>query len=198
MSLTDRIAALAARLQGLRAFPLVEDDHVRLRPPGEHDTGPLFAQFSHPEVMRYWSRPPMRSEREAADYIREIHEGFGKRDLINWVIADPASDAMLGTCTFYDIQPRHLRAGVGYALHPQHWGRGYACQAVGLACSGGFDWLGLHRVEADIHPDNAASRRVLERCGFRREGLLRERFVTPDEIQHSEIYGLLGAERGAA
>jgi RimJ/RimL family protein N-acetyltransferase len=38
-----------------------------------------------------------------------------------------------------------------------------------------FEDLGLHRLEADTHPDNAASLRSLERLGFRREGLLRER-----------------------
>jgi [ribosomal protein S5]-alanine N-acetyltransferase len=197
VSLTDRIAALAARLQGLPGFPSIEDGDIRLRPPGEDDIAPLFAVFSHPEVMRYWSRPPMRDEREAAAYIDDMHQVFARREGISWVIADPASDALLGTCTFYDLQPRHLRAGIGYALDPQHWGRGHAARAVRLACAWGFDWLGLHRVEADIHPDNAGSRRVLERCGFRREGLLRERFVTPDEIQHSEIYGLLAGERGS-
>lgn len=196
MSLLDRIAEVSARLQGLRGFPVLEDDHIRLRGAIPEDAEALLAQFSHPEVMRYWSRPPMRTLGEAHDYIREMREDFGRRNALNWVIADPASDAMLGTCSLYDLQPRHLRAGIGYALHPQHWGHGHATHAVGLACAWAFGWLGLHRIEADIHPDNAASRRVLERVGFRHEGLLRERFVTADEIQHSEVYGLLASDHG--
>ncbi|MCK7593610.1 GNAT family N-acetyltransferase [Pseudomarimonas salicorniae] len=189
--LTDRIAALAARLHGLAGFPVIEDDMIRLRAPGEADVDPLFALFSDHEVMRYWSRPAMQHRDEAVDYVSSIREGFAKREFINWIIAERDTDRMSGTCTFYDIQPSHLRSGIGYAVLPAEQGRGIASQAVGLACAWGFGWLDLHRVEADIHPDNHASRRVLERAGFQREGLLRQRFVTPQEIQDSELYGLL-------
>ena len=190
-ALTDRIAALNARLQGLAGFPLLEDDTIRLRAPREADAAPLFALFSDPRVMRYWSRPAMRGEDEARDYIQSIRDGFARREFINWIIALPDDDRFLGTCTLYDLQPSHLRAAVGYAVLPAQQGRGIARRAVGLACAWAIGWLDLHRIEADIHPDNLASRRVLEHVGFQREGLLRQRFVTPDEIQDSEIYALL-------
>ena len=57
-----------------------------------------------------------------------------------------------------------------------------------------FDDLGLHRLEADIDPDNAASARSLRRLGFVREGLLRERWIVNDTISDSEMYGLLRHE----
>ena len=55
----------------------------------------------------------------------------------------------------------------------------------------GFRALGLHRIEADIDPRNAASRRLLARLGFTSEGTLRERFFVGDEATDSEIFGLL-------
>jgi ribosomal-protein-alanine N-acetyltransferase len=67
------------------------------------------------------------------------------------------------------------RAELGYILGREHWGRGFAGEAQRRAIDFAFEDLGLHRLEADTHPDNAASLRSLERLGFRREGLLRER-----------------------
>ncbi len=194
MTPTDRIAALAARLHGLDGFPWLESARLRLRAPIEADLTPIRELFSHPDVLRYWSRPAMRSDGEALAYVAHVMDGFQKREHFSWIVADLEHDHMLGTCTLYDLQPRHLRAGLGYALHPSHHGHGYASEAAALACAWGFEHLGLHRIEADIHPDNQTSRAVLLRCGFRSEGRLRQRFVSENEIQDSEIFGRLADE----
>ena len=57
-----------------------------------------------------------------------------------------------------------------------------------------FGELGLHRLEADIDPRNAASARSLARLGFRKEGTLRERWIVAGEVSDSDLYGLLGTE----
>jgi RimJ/RimL family protein N-acetyltransferase len=68
---------------------------------------------------------------------------------------------------------------------------------LALLNHGFTDW-GLNRVEADIDPRNLGSARVLERLGFRREGLLRQRWIVGDEVSDSAWYGLLRSEwRGA-
>jgi [ribosomal protein S5]-alanine N-acetyltransferase len=60
-------------------------------------------------------------------------------------------------------------AFLGYAIDEAHSGRGYATQAVGRATDLAFEH-GLHRVQAAVVPENAASRRVLEKSGYRYEG----------------------------
>lgn len=194
MTLTDRIAASAARLTGLAGFPRLESDRVLLREPWPTDVEPLFELFSDASVMRYWSRPPMRDHDEARAYLDNIRDGFGKREFINWIIAEPSGPPFIGTCTLYDLQIKHLRCAIGYALLPRRQGQGYAREAVALASGWAFDYLDLHRVEADTHPDNLASQRVLEACRFQNEGLLRERFVAAEEIQHSVIFGRLATD----
>jgi len=52
----------------------------------------------------------------------------------------------------------------------------------------------LHRLEADIDPRNAASAKTLERLGFRREGLMRERWIVEGVVSDSAVYGLLASE----
>lgn len=194
MDVAQRVQDCRKRLQQLDGFPLLESERLQLRAPRERDIAPTFALFSDPRVMRYWSRAAMTREAEAVEYLDGIARGFEDRSFINWIIADRTDDQMLGTCTLYEITPQHLRSGVGYAVLPAHQGQGFASEAVNMAVIWAFEFLGMQRIEADIHPDNHPSRRVLERCGFQEEGLLRERFCTGSEIQHSVIFGRLAGD----
>lgn len=190
---TDRRIDIAAVLAALPSFPRIQGKRMRLRGPTPDDADDLFALFSDPEVMRYWSRAPMRERGEAEGLIGEMLEAFERRELLNWVIATP-DDRAVGTCTLFRFDPRHRRAEVGYALRSDHWGRGLASEAVSLAIDWALRTLDLHRVEADIDPRNDASRRVLERLGFHSEGVLRERFFVGDSATDSELFGVLASE----
>ena len=190
---TARRIDIAATLAALPAFPQLRSKRLRLRGPVAGDADDLFALFSDPEVMRYWSRAPMRERGEAEGLIGEMLEAFERRELINWVIAGH-DDRAVGTCTLFRFDPRHRRAEVGYALRSDHWGRGLASEAVSLAIEWALHALDLHRVEADIDPRNDASRKLLERLGFRSEGVLRERFFVGDSATDSELFGVLASE----
>jgi RimJ/RimL family protein N-acetyltransferase len=74
------------------------------------------------------------------------------------------------------------------------WGKGYINEALVALLEFGFTQLDLNRVEADIDPRNVASARTLERLGFQREGLLRQRWIVGDEVSDTAIYGLLAHE----
>jgi [ribosomal protein S5]-alanine N-acetyltransferase len=194
MSLLDRTAAIGNCLRSLPSMPVLTGPRVRLRAPREDDGDAVFALFSEEATMRFWSRPPMRRRHEADSLITSILEGFERRQILNWVIADRADDGVIGSCTLYDIQVPHLRGAIGYALRADRCGQGLATESVSLALRWGFGRLGLNRIEADTHPENAASQRLLERMGFSFEGRLRQRFATTDEMQDSSIYGLLAEE----
>jgi [ribosomal protein S5]-alanine N-acetyltransferase len=182
------------KLATLSQFPVLESDCIRLRGVQEHDIDGLFQLFSDAQVMRYWSRGAMTEKSEAIAFANTLVDGFMKREALRWIIADLNSDQLIGTCALYEIDPQHARAGLGYALMPSHWGKGLAREAATLAISYGFFELGLHRIEADTEPNNQRSNAILERLGFSREGLLRQRFHHPDGIQDSLIFGLLQPE----
>jgi RimJ/RimL family protein N-acetyltransferase len=81
---------------------------------------------------------------------------------------------LIGYCALTDFDPHHHRAELGYVIHPDLYGNGYATEAAGLMIRFGFGELGLHRIEATTAPDNAASQRVLEKVGMGYEGLARD------------------------
>jgi len=184
---------LPAALAALPGFPLLGGSRIRLRGPRPDDAAAVFALFSDPAVMLYWSRPPMTLLDEAAGLIAEMEQAFAQRDKINWVVVGK-DDAVIGTCTLFHFDARHHRAEVGYSLRSEFWGRGLAREAVGAMLDWAFRTLRLHRIEADIDPRNDGSRRILERLGFVSEGLLRERFFVGDEPSDTEIFGLLAED----
>lgn len=194
MAISHMSAANNPGLAELPGFPVLAGQRVRLRDPRPQDVDEVFALFSHPEVMCYWSSLPMRARAQADGKIGEMLESFGRREALDWLIAERAGDRAIGSCTLYRFDARHRRAEIGYALHPDHWGQGLAREAVALALDWAFRSLGLHRVEADIDPRNEASRRLLLALGFRSEGLLRQRFLVDGQATDSEVFGLLRAE----
>jgi ribosomal-protein-alanine N-acetyltransferase len=84
-------------------------------------------------------------------------------------------------------------AQVGYWIDEAFAGRGVIPTALALALDQCFFTVGLHRVEATIRPENAASRRVVEKLGFREEGL-RRRCLHIDGAWHDHICYALTVE----
>jgi RimJ/RimL family protein N-acetyltransferase len=109
-------------------------------------------------------------------------------------ITNSTSDALLGSIALSSVERVHGRAMVSFWVAPQARGQGVAAQALWLLAGWAFGSLGLARLELFIEPDNAASQRVAERCGFVREGLLRSRWVSTGRRRDSVVYGLLAEE----
>lgn len=178
-------------------LPTLTAERLLLRWLTPEDAPALFTVFGDPEVCRYWSRPAMRDVTAAAELQREVARHFAARTLFQWGIVERAGGDVIGTATLAWLSAEHGRAGIGYAFARSVWGRGYATEAVAALVAFAFDSLGMRRLEADVDPRNDRSIRVLERLGFRREGVQRERYVLAGEVQDAVLYGLLRSERHA-
>jgi RimJ/RimL family protein N-acetyltransferase len=176
-------------------LPTVPTGRLLLRALTPADVPALFAVFGDPAVCRYWSRPALPDMAAAAALHDEIARFFAERSLFQWGIAERDTDTVVGTCTLAALSAEHRRAEVGFALARAVWGRGYVSEALPALVGFAFDTLVLHRLEADVDPRNARSIRALERVGFEREGLLRERYFMHGEVQDALLYGLLQRDR---
>jgi RimJ/RimL family protein N-acetyltransferase len=181
-------------LSNAAQLPTIATSRVTLRWLTPRDIPALFNIFGDPMVCRYWSRPALQNESEAEDLYNEITQCFTERSLFQWGIEDVATNRLIGTCTLSSLTPEHRRAEVGFALARAEWGKGYMVVALSALVRFAFESLDLHRLEADVDPRNLSSIRLLERTGFRREGLLRERYHLNGEIQDAFFYGLLRRE----
>lgn len=197
--LAGRVVAVGGRayhrgvISGDR-LPTLEAARLRLRWIEDRDVDALFGIFSDPEVMQYWSRPPFPDRADAEALLAEIRDCFADRNLFEWGIARHDDDVLIGTCTLSSVVPAHRRAEIGFILARASWGQGYAHEAIGRLLAYAFDELALHRIEADVDPENARSIRALERHGFRREGYLRERWHVGGKVHDGVFYALLAPE----
>jgi RimJ/RimL family protein N-acetyltransferase len=88
----------------------------------------------------------------------------------------------------------HQGAKLGYAIRADHWGKGYATDAVRTIIDFGFIELGIHRITVAIGPDNAASIAVIEKLGFTYEGTLRDHVFTNGAWRDSRLYSILAPQ----
>lgn len=175
-------------------LPTLTGPHLTLRHLTTADAGDLFAIFSDPQVTRYWSTGPMATTADAAAYIGGIHSSLQRRELFQWGLEHGVPARIIGTCTLFNVSTIHQRAEIGFALARSFWGRGLAREALVALLAFAFAELNVHRVEADADPRNERSIRLLERLGFRREGILRERYLVSGERQDALMLGLLRRE----
>jgi len=174
--------------------PTLTGGRVRLRPLCKTDALDLFAVHSDARVMRYWSHPAWTELEQAIARIEELERSRASAEFYTWAATIGGSDRLIGTVSLFALNRTQQRAEVGYALGSCMWGRGYATEMLRTAIGFAFGSVGLSRLEADIDPRNAASCRLVERVGFVREGLLRDRWRVAGEVTDSAIYGLLRSE----
>jgi ribosomal-protein-alanine N-acetyltransferase len=177
-----------------QVLPTIESARVRLRPLRPTDVDGMYTVFSNPEVMRYWSTPPLPNKGAAEQLIAEIINDVATGKMMKWAIARNSDDFVIGTATLFNPDLSNGRAELGYALGRDYWGQGLMGEALQALLRYAFEVLELRRLEADVDPRNAASIRTLERLGFKQEGFLRERWHVDGEIQDALFYGLLKRE----
>jgi ribosomal-protein-alanine N-acetyltransferase len=102
---------------------------------------------------------------------------------------------LAGQVTIDNVVRGALRSGyLGYWIDRGVAGRGMASLAVALVCDHAFGEVGLHRVQADIRPENLPSQRLVERLGFRQEGLLRRYLDIDGDWRDHRAYALLAED----
>jgi [ribosomal protein S5]-alanine N-acetyltransferase len=161
--------------EAFATFPVLETKRYTLRAVEQDDAPDIFRIMGDPRVTRFFGQLPMAAHDEAIQRVAGIRAAFEAREGVRWAIVDRASGAFTGTGGFWRLIKQHYRAEIGYELAPEWWGQGVMPEAAGAALAFGFARMGLHSVEAHIHPANAGSRRVLEKLGFVQEGYFRVR-----------------------
>lgn len=158
-----------------RPFVELATPRFRLRRIVPADIEIVFRGLSDARVIAHYgvSYESLEATQRQLDWFEEIHAaGTGAW----WGICEQGGgdDVLIGACGLNDVKVEHGRGELGYWLLPEHWGRGIATECVGAMLEHAFGALALHRVGADVDVDNHASRRLLERLGFRLEGVRRD------------------------
>ena len=137
------------------------------------DRADLWALSRQPGMAEYTYVPSDATEDFIPTWIQRYVDGWADGSKAGFVIHDAADDAFLGFGSIVNLDLEVRQGEIGYALLESARGRGAASGAVRLLTDWGFRELGLIRLELRIDATNEASARVAERCGYRRDGVLR-------------------------
>lgn len=172
-------------------FPVLTTPRLVLRQFTFADAPNLFELRSNSEIMQYISRPLAKTLHDAVDLIKVINDLLDAGNGITWCINTQADNHFIGTIGFWRIEKEHYRAEIGYLLNPAYQGQGLMQEAVESAIRYGFGVMGLHSIQANVNPRNAASIKLLKRNNFVQEAYFKENYFHNGFFEDTIVYTLL-------
>jgi RimJ/RimL family protein N-acetyltransferase len=158
----------------------LETARLLLRRPRRRDADAVFSRYaSDPEVTRFLGWPRHDSVKSTRAFVDFSDSEWERWPAGPYLIESKEDERLLGGTGLSFETP--FRAATGYVLSRDSWGRGYATEALRAIVAIAPE-LGVRRLYALCHPDHPASQRVLDKCGFLREGVLRSYSVFPNLV----------------
>ncbi len=147
------------------SIPTLDTEHLSLRAWRAEDADAWYSVLQEPDLLKYFpdTRPPTR--RMADRYIEHHLEHWRTYGYGHWVVTTRLDGRVVGWTGLEHVIELE-QSELAYLLSRSVWGRGYATEAGRAAVSFAFDACGLHELIGLVHPGNAASIRVLEKCGM--------------------------------
>lgn len=173
---------------------VIPGPQVTLRQFAPDDVDAVFeaAYQSRHAIARYlpWCHANYRRE-ETEEYLAGRPAAWETGEEFSFAIIDSADGRLLGGCGINQLNRIHLLANLGYWVRTDVAGRGIATAAARALAEAALEDLGLERIEIWAAVDNAASRRVAEKCGARFEVIAARRLRTHGRQQDAAGYVLL-------
>jgi ribosomal-protein-serine acetyltransferase len=162
----------------------------------ESDADEIFALIdANREHLGAWM-PWVEREREPADvlpFIRATRKQIADNDGLQTAIVDPGA-RIVGTVGFHSVDWLNRKSSIGYWLSADEQGRGTMTEGVRAHLDHAFTTWKLNRITIQAAVENARSRAIPERLGFRQEGILREVERIGDRVLDGVVYAMLAAD----
>ncbi len=151
---------------------------------------------SRPDVTRflYWDQRTLEQAAEMLGRVVGMTRIGEDADALRLAVLLADDDSIIGDFSLWRTSREHAQAEIGFILHPDHQGRGYATEAAGELLRIAFSEAGFHRIVGRCDARNTPSATLMERLGMRREGYLRENEFVKGEWTDELVYAIL-AER---
>lgn len=174
----------------------ITTERLLLRPFTPADLDAVHAYESRPDVARYlyWEPRDRDTSRTFLDKKTTRTALRDEGDALDLAVTLPRTGDVIGSVLLIWTSKQHRQGEIGYILHPDHHGHGYAAEAARAMLHLGFTGLGLHRITGRLDARNTASARVLEKLRMRREATLIDNEYVKGEWASEAIYAILDTE----
>lgn len=172
----------------------INTERLHLRAHRPDDLESLLDYYSDPEVARYIPWEPW-SRTQAQEHLQKRIQrtGIDRPDSALAFVVE-RKERVIGDIVLWPADETLARGEMGWAFHPAATGHGYATEAVQALIGVAFGIYGMRRVIAQLDSRNAASAKLCERVGMKREAYLRQNLWAKGEWADNVIYGLLASE----
>lgn len=168
---------------------VLETPRLRLRRFQESDVDDIWPVVSNPDFPKMMSWAAHTDRNETLGFVRAVNQSLEQNTGVAWaiehdgrVIGSISLDSMVFALRAWRID----RAELGFWLAPEQWNKGLMTEAADAVMRCAFHTIGLHKVTVGCIADNVASRRVIEKLGFRYVGKL-EDDVWRDGTWHTQL-----------
>ncbi len=172
-------------------LPVLETSRLTLRRAVMRDAADIYHYARDPEVARHVLWEAHTSLWDTRAYVRFLLYQYRNGEAGSWVIEMKETGRVIGTIGYMNYAADNACVEVGYSLAREYWGQGLMTEALQEVIGETFRTLHLHRIEAMHFTDNPASGRVMEKCGMRHEGRLRERVCCKGVFRDVEMWAIL-------
>jgi RimJ/RimL family protein N-acetyltransferase len=168
-----------------------EGEKIRIRKLKLSDAENIYRNIRDKEIVKFTNIPHPYYGKDAEIFIRKSWRGIKNKEYYSFGTALKTDNKIIGGVALRGINWEFKNAEIGYWLGKKFWGKGLGREAIKLIVKFGFEQLKLHRIYGIIFKENIASQKVLEKCGFKLEGELKEEFYRNEKWHNGLIYGLL-------
>ncbi|GAB0167612.1 GNAT family protein [Lysinibacillus sp. CTST325] len=177
-------------------FPLLNSEKLVLKKIEVAHLQELFAIYDNEKVFEYCGIIPKHNIQTVSKMIGHFDRDYKKKSIVKWGIFQKShSDQLVGIIEAMEYNQKVNMVTIGYYLAEDYWGKGLATDAVNILVKFLFEEVNINRIQAEVMPLNEASKKVLLKNGFLKEGLLRQAKVWSGKgVVDLEIYSLLKEE----
>lgn len=179
-------------------FPVLESHRLLLRQIKPGDMDDLNEMLNDFETSKYWGYYDPETGKAFPEfsggkgYVANVLNAYKKKAELRFCVVLQNTNRVVGEVVLYDFAMGR-QAEIGYRINRNFLGKGIATEAVSMVVGFAFEELGLHRIMLRAFTVNDASRRVAEKVGFTKEGLIRKGLVVKVFTDHY-IYGYLAED----
>jgi len=146
------------------------------------------------EVTKYLTWKAHNSASETQDVISSWINNYNKENFYQWAIELKEIDEVIGTISVVNMNEKVNKVHIGYAIGRKFWNRGIVTEAFKRIIKFLFEEVEVNRIESQFDPNNPASGKVMENCGLKFEGILRDYDYNNQGVVDASMHAILKNE----
>lgn len=170
---------------------ILKNEHITLRALEPEDIQFLFENENNESFWEISNTQTPFSKAILKNYISNAHLDIYEAKQLRLIIEDNKSKKPIGMIDLFNYDPKHLRAGIGILIIPEHEGNGFAFMALKLLINYSFKHLNLRQLYANVTEDNNKSIQLFEKLNFIKAGIKKDWIFYNNHFKNEILYQLI-------